>query len=171
MEEWKIERRKPGCSACARPFDSEEPHISAIVLAEGRFARADRCVACWAKREAEPFSYWHTKAPKREQKRLEDIAAMQEFFKKLITEPAADDTREKVTYLTALLLMRKKRVKAVGQKKRDGKARLVLEKSWDGDTVEIADPPISDPELESLKLEMERLFNLELGQESLARTP
>lgn len=169
MEEWKIERRKPGCTACARPFESEEPHISAIALVDGRFTRADQCLACWARRAAEPFSYWNTRAPKREQKRLEDIAAMQEFFKKLIADPVADDTREKITYLTALLLMRKKRVKAVGQKKRDGKTWLVLEKSWDGDAVEIADPPISDPELESLKLEMERIFNLELGQETLAR--
>ncbi|MBI2932084.1 MAG: hypothetical protein HYY16_10580 [Planctomycetes bacterium] len=169
MEDWKIERRKSGCTVCGRPFDSEERHLSAIFEADGRFQRRDQCLCCWEKRAEEPFSFWYTVAPKREQRRLEDVAAMVEFFKKLTAQPPQEETRSKVAYLTALLLMRKRRLKAVGSKTRESRAWLVLEKAWDGETVEIVDPPIADPELETLKLEMERLFDLELGQEALLR--
>jgi len=166
MDDWKIERRKPGCGVCGRAFESEERHVSTIVQAEGgHFARRDHCAGCWEKRTEEPFSFWNTAAPKREQKRLEDIAAMLEFFKRLVAQPSEDPTRAKVTYLTALLLMRKKRLKLAGQRA----GVLVIEKSWDGEPMEIADPPIGDAELESLKAEMERLFNLEMGAEPVAR--
>jgi hypothetical protein len=97
--------------------------------------------------------------PRREVKRLEDINAMQEFFKKLLEKPSDDANRQKVTYLTALLLARKRRLRLTGSK--DG--RLRIEKSWDGESTEIADPMIADTELETLKQQMEQLFVVELG--------
>jgi hypothetical protein len=160
-DEWKIDRRRPGCVVCARAFGSEETHVSGIMEIEGHFVRRDYCTACWEKRTEELFSFWITVAPKREQRTLEDINAMQDFFRKLVEKPAEDPLREKIVYLTALLLMRKKRLKAAGSRQRDGRPRLVLEKSWDGETIEIADPPIADDELERLKAEMEALFQTE----------
>jgi len=92
-------------------------------------------------------------------KRLEDINAMQEFFKKLLEKPSEDPNRQKIQYLTALLLARKRRIRLCGSK--DGKLRI--EKTWDGEATEIADPIIADTELEVLKLQMEQLFVVELG--------
>jgi len=92
-------------------------------------------------------------------KRLEDINAMQEFFKKLLEKPSDDDSRHKITYLTALLLARKRRIRLAGSK--DGKLRI--EKTWDGEATEIVDPIIADTELETLKQQMEQLFVVELG--------
>ena len=157
-EEWKIHKRGKSCSACQRDFRSEEEHYSGIVEVEGRFERRDVCLPCWAEKP-ELFSFWKTRTPKREEKRLEDINAMQEFFKKLLEKPSDDPSRQKITYLTALLLARKRRLKLAGSK--DGK--LKIEKGWDGETTEIADPPISDQELESLKKEMEQLFEIEFS--------
>jgi len=173
MEEWKIERRKRTCVGCAREFASEEVHNSAIRFVEGRFERIDTCLACWdrlfpAGAEA-PFSFWTTTAPKREKRRLEDIQAMVEFFKRLAERRSADPVHEKVLYLTSLLLMRKRRVKPAGAKRVDGRSFLVLEKAWDGETVEIADPVIGDAEIESLRSELERLFDVEVGAGELAR--
>jgi hypothetical protein len=158
-EEWKIEKRKPGCAGCSKSFGSEESHYSGIVEVEGRFARREYCLTCW-EGKPELFSFWLTLSAKKEQRTLEDINAMQDFFKKLIAEPTEDPTREKITYLAALLLMRKKRVKLAGPSKpRDGRNRLPLEKSWDGETVEIVEPAIADAELEQLKSDMEMLFS------------
>src|SRR5262245_64180011 len=118
MDEWKIERRKRSCAGCSREFDSEEKHRSAIRLAEGRFARIDSCLACWEKLFPAggdaPFSSWMTTAPKRGKRRLEDIAAMVEFFKRLVEARSEDPLHQKVLYLTYLLLMRKRRVRAAG---------------------------------------------------------
>lgn len=158
-DEWKIEKRRPGCAGCSRAFGSEETHYSGIVEADGRFARRDYCLKCWETKTEALFSHWMTLAPKREMRTLEDINAMQDFFRKLIAAPVEDPVREKIVYLTALLLMRKKRLKAAGPSKpRDGRNRLPLEKSWDGEIVEIAEPSIADGELEALKGSMEALF-------------
>jgi hypothetical protein len=157
-EEWKISKRSRSCSVCQREFGSEEWLYSGIAEVEGRFERRDVCVACWD-RKPELFSFWKTRMPRREVKRLEDINAMQEFFKKLLEKPSDDASRQKVTYLTALLLARKRRLRLSGSK--DG--RLRIEKSWDGESTEIADPMIADTELETLKQQMEQLFVVELG--------
>src|SRR5262245_49602014 len=163
MDDWKIERRKRGCPGCGREFESEERHRSAIRLTDGKFGRIDSCLACWDKLfpaggEA-PFSSWTTTAPRRGKRRLEDVAAMVEFFKRLLETRGADPVHDKVLYLTSLLLMRKRRVRAAGSKSAGGRMLLVLEKAWDGETVEIVDPAIPDDELGALKAELERLFD------------
>jgi hypothetical protein len=157
-EEWKISKRGRSCSVCQREFRSEEVMYSGIAEVEGKFARRDVCVPCWG-RQPELFSFWKTQMPRREVKRLEDINAMQEFFKKLLEKPSDDPARQKITYLTALLLARKRRLRLAGS--RDG--RLRIEKTWDGEASEIADPIISDGEIEALKEQMEQLFVVELG--------
>jgi hypothetical protein len=157
-EEWKIHKRGKSCSQCQRPFRSEEEHYSGIVEIENRFERRDLCSTCWAQKP-ELFSFWKTRTPKREERRLEDINAMQEFFKKLTEKPTEDPSRQKITYLTALLLARKRRLRLAGSK--DG--RLRIEKGWDGEAIEIVDPPISDDELEALKHQMEQLFEIEFS--------
>ncbi len=157
-EEWKIARRGRACSLCARAFRSEEEHYSGIVEVEARFERRDCCLPCWDRKPAF-FSYWRTRTPKREERRLEDLNAMTEFFKKLLEKPSDDPARQKVAYLTALLLARKRRIKILGS--RDGKLRI--EKGWDGEPAEIADPRITDAELADLRSQMEQLFELELS--------
>ena len=84
---------------------------------------------------------------------------MVEFFKRLTETRSDDPLQHKVLSLTSLLLMRKRRVKAAGSKSKDGRTFLVLEKAWDGETVEIVDPAIPDEELGTLKAELERMFD------------
>jgi hypothetical protein len=156
-EEWKISKRGRSCSVCQREFRSEEVLYSGIAETEGKFARRDVCVPCWD-RKPELFSFWKTQMPRREVKRLEDVNAMQEFFKRLLEKPSEDPARHKVTYLTALLLARKRRLRLAGSK--DGKLRI--EKGWDGEAAEIVDPVIADDEIETLKQQMEQLFVVEL---------
>ena len=159
-EDWKIQKRGKACHACGRVFGSEEEHYSGIAEIEGRFERRDLCLSCW---EMKPdlFSFWFTRTPRREERRLENLAAMVEFFKKLTGKPLEEPRRQKVAYLTALLLARKRRLKLCGT----SNGLLRIEKGWDGETIQIPDPPVSDEELDELKTEMEQLFELELGTE------
>ena len=159
QDDWKIQKRGKACSACQRSFRSEEEHYSGIVEVEERFERRDLCAPCWAQRP-ELFSFWKTRMPRIEQRRFEDVAAMVEFFKKLLEKSSEDPSRQKITYLMALLLARKRRVRLAGSK--DGKLRV--EKTWDGEAVDIADPVITDAELVDLRTQMEQLFVVEVGQ-------
>lgn len=159
MDDWKIDRRKRSCDPCRREFTSEEVHYSGIVEVETKFERRDLCLPCFDLKPFELFSFWKTQMPRREERRFEDIGAMTEFCKRLLASPSEDPMRRKILYLTSLVLMRKKRLKLVGV--REG--RLIVEKSWDGDTAEIPDPAIGEAELEPLKLEMEKLFEFEFA--------
>lgn len=161
-EDWKIERRKPHCGACNRDFDSEEIHYSGILETPEGFARRDYCLACWDGRRDELFSYWKTQSPIREERKLENVQAMADFFTRLVSEPLEDPTRRKVAYLVSLLLMRRRRIKLISS----SRGWLDLEKAWDGETVRIPDPVIAEGELDSLKGEMENLFNSEMGSVS-----
>ncbi len=162
QDDWKISKRARACSLCQRPFRSEEEHYSGIARVEVRFERRDVCLPCWTSQKPELFSFWKTAMPKIEQKRFEDVAAMVEFFKKLVETPTEDPVRLKVSYLMALLLARKRRVRLAGSK--GGKLRV--EKTWDGEAVEIAEPAISDAELADLRTQMEQIFSAELAPPS-----
>ncbi len=162
-EEWKIEKRSRACSLCQRVFRSEEEHYSGIAETEGRFGRRDVCLPCWEKKP-ELFSFWRTRTPRREDRKLENIAAMTDFFKKLLEKPLEEPNRQKIAYLTALLLARKRRLKLHGS----AGGKLRIEKTWDGETIEIPDPPISDAELADLRVQMEQLFEIEVGAGDLA---
>jgi hypothetical protein len=83
-----------------------------------------------------------------------------EFMKRLLAQPSDEPMRRKVAYLTALVLLRKRRLKLVGH--RNG--NLLVEKSWDGDAAEVPAPDIPDAELETLKVEMEKLFEVEFAR-------
>ncbi len=163
-EEWKIDRRGRGCAVCERKFESEEEHYSGIVEGEKGFQRRDICAACWD-RKPELFSFWKTRSPRREERRLENLAAMIDFFKRLIEKPSDDPLRAKITYLTALLLIRKRKLKLSGSPP----GSLRLERSWDGESFELPAPAIEDSELEHLRQQMEQLFEIEIGAAELER--
>ena len=177
-EDWKIEKRGKGCHACDRKFESEEVFYSGIaeitaqqeqpqgsaLRAAGRFERRDYCVPCWEKKP-ELFSFWKTRMERKEEKRLEDINAMQEFFRRLIAGPLEDPGRAKIAYLTALLLSRKRRIRLAGS----SGGRLKIEKTWDGESISIPEPVITDEELGDLRSRMEALFEIELGSGDLPK--
>ena len=154
MEEWKVGRRKSECSKCGQEFASGEIHYSGIFEDEDRFLRSDFCLSCWGAAEVRSFSHWKTITPKKVERRLEDIGAMAEFFNSLSRDENPTPLRQKVTYLTALLLMRKRRLKLAGREK----GYLLLERARDGISVRIAEPWIEESELEGLRKDMERLF-------------
>jgi hypothetical protein len=161
--EGRFERRDI-CLPCwaKKPAASAAPSVPAPQAAPALPAEAppqEGAKEGQAPQAKEIFSFWKTRMPKIEQRKLEDIAAMVEFFKKLIEKPSEDPSRQKVTYLMSLLLARKRRVKLAGSK--DGKLRV--EKTWDGETIEIVDPPITDAELADLRQQMEAIFDMELG--------
>jgi hypothetical protein len=58
--------------------------------------------------------------------------------------------------------MRKKKLKLLKTKQGEHQ-KMILEKSWDGETVEIQDPEITETELSTVKDQMEKLFDMEFG--------
>ena len=93
MPDWKIDKRKARCGSCDREFESREEHYSAIVQTPEGFRRRDFCIRCWDGKSAEPFSYWRTESPEKQERRLENVQAMIDFFCRLTSGPLEDGTR------------------------------------------------------------------------------
>jgi hypothetical protein len=67
-----------------------------------------------------------------------------------------------VKFFTALVLLRKKRVRLHGTKVTDQGALLRVEKIWDGESVDLVDPGINEEKLAEIRAQMEQLFEMEL---------
>ena len=65
--------------------------------------RRDVCLGCWEGKRSGFFSYWQTQAPPApEERRINNVQAMIDFFVRLVSEPLEDPTRRKVTYLVSM---------------------------------------------------------------------
>lgn len=162
-DEFKLERVKQVCAGCAREFQPNDALFSCIFRTEEQFQRRDYCRDCFVRRAEEPFSYWETRFPKREKPKLDDIEKVQRFFTNLLQKNPEGPNIPKIRFFTALVLMRKKRLKLLGTRMEQGQTVMRLEKTWDGESVDVADPGITETELGEVRAEMERLFDAELA--------
>jgi len=133
------------------------------------FRRRDYCVPCFEALPARPFSFWKRspaalsadagKAANREEKRerrRRDLDALVELFERL-SEPAAEPPpeREKLRYLLALALCRKKRLHLVELARTGGADCLVIRTSGEAELVSVPAPALSAEDLERLAGELE----------------
>ena len=165
VEEYKIDRLKRICCVCQKEFQSGNKLISAVLENEQQqLVRQDYCPECWPK-HPEVFSYWELKFPFREKPKLEDMEKVQKFFDKMLQKTEAQ--YDGVKFFTALVLLRKKRVRLHGTKTTDQGAMLRVEKIWDGESVDLVDPGINEEKLAEIRAQMEQLFDMEFSVQAV----
>ncbi len=166
MSDWKIDRKGTQCGACGKEFAAGETFVSAIWLREpptdeGAFERKDACPACFEAEEREPFSRWVTRLPPEKPKGpLLDLGLAREFLLRLVAE--ADPERRNVTYVLALLLLRKRRLKLLEQRREGDLAIMTLRVTGtdEGKEFEVPAPEPTAEETEEITAELSRLFGL-----------
>ncbi|TDJ78004.1 MAG: hypothetical protein E2O39_01775 [Planctomycetota bacterium] len=122
MAEWKIERRQGACSACERPFDEGERHVSTLAFRADVLARDDLCEPCFEERRAgtggpgqadagaEDLLWWFTRHSVAKKRTLQlDLPTLERLF--LDLEGRAEQHARELRYVLCLLLMRKRRLK------------------------------------------------------------
>ena len=159
MEGFKIRPAEEVCATCRRTFEAGEQIFSAIQMENDRFTRTDTCISC--RPEQEPFCSFTARAPLREVTQLTLKEEVREFFKKLEAMTERSRHQQRLMYLSALWLSRKKTLKLVETIRRDGQPVLRLQKAWDGETLELPEEPIPDGELPPLLEELGALFHLD----------
>lgn len=164
MEEWKIERSRRKCEACSKGFGALQDYYSGITELQETFTRKDYCPACWNPQRETYYSFWKTAAPPPTGRPKENVEVILDFFKKLALEKDLEPEKSKLRYLTALLLMRRKRLKLVRTDHRDGQDIMVLEKSWDGEPMDLPAPAIDETELNTLKLKIQELLDMPVNE-------
>jgi hypothetical protein len=155
--EWKINKSAKFCVLCHKEFSNGEEHYSSITKEDKDFVRKDTCKNCWGKDNLEPFSYWLTKA---EQKPKENLDAIVDFFNKLLLSSESDRKIENLKFILTLVLVRRKRLKLLQKVRQDNINYLDVEKIWDGQIARIKDLELNEQDLGELKLELEKLFDV-----------
>jgi len=162
VSDWKIARKSTACAACEKAFAPGESFVSAIYLGEGEhFERRDLHLDCFGEAADEPYSRWVTAIPeKKEKKPLLDLGLAKEFLLRLVKD--ADPEKRKVALVLALLLLRKRRLKFVGERgSADGPIMdLVIPTKTEDVAVALPAPELKSDETEEITAELGRLFGL-----------
>ena len=171
MSDWKIARKGTACATCGEVFGPGEAFVSAIWLGEdAQFVRRDLHLACFEAVEEEAYSRWVTAIPeKKEKKPPLDLGLAKEFLLRLVKE--ADPEKHKVALVLALLLLRKRRLKLLGERGTDdGRVMDLVVPAKTGDReICLPAPELEDSEAEEITAELGRLFGL--GDERDAEDP
>ncbi|MGH7338758.1 MAG: hypothetical protein ACREI7_14345 [Myxococcota bacterium] len=144
--------------ACDRPFPDGAMIVSAVYADGEGFLRRDLCEPCFPGREG-AFSAWKTRQPRTEEERVKlDLDLARDFLRRLVRE--GDPARAGLSYLLALLLARKRRVRILETVRGAGAETLRVQMPGDeGDeVVELRVPALDDAETARLQAELSGLF-------------
>lgn len=187
---YSIEPSDFRCAACSSEVAVDDSFFSAVFFEAEAFRRKSYCDACWKKPAAvlaEVFAFWRSRrpAPQATPRRLRfDPDLILEFFRRLTVEPAprgegvaasggepgageaADSNGEKtrLRLVLALLLIRKKLLVYESSAVRDGREWLKLSEKADPARAHLVEnPPLSDAQLEAVKVSLGELLQMDLG--------
>lgn len=106
---WKIVRAAESCSSCGRGFEPGEEFFSRLHLES--LSREDFCPGCWsAASPAGPSCFW--KARRRESEESGPRLPTLDTLRTLLRRRLAGGRQGPLTYFLALLLLRKRAVRA-----------------------------------------------------------
>ncbi len=171
MKQWEIAPGSRVCQACERKFGPDETYWSEIREAEDGYSRRDYCADCREAVEAQRegrVSSWRTvnrvaqKIPKLV---IDPVNAFELVETFSATDP--DDPRQKLAYLMALLLMRRKVIRFAGTEdgyllfKRGGRRKVWRVREFD----------FSEAEMDEIQSELGALLDLEEASAAESESP
>ncbi len=160
--EFKIRSSGKECLECRKRFQVGEAFYSLLRLEGERAEREDRCGECWEKfRPPGDCIWWRTRRREEKggKKRL-DFESIQALFFQVLEDPRPEVTG--LRYVTALLLVRKKKLKLLGTVLgEEGEVLRLSLPGGEGKILEVPVPPLDDQALETLKNQLKEALTLE----------
>ena len=165
------------CVRCEGEVLVESPFYSAICFEGEIFRRKSFCSKCWpetSETDSSFFAFWRSRrlAPEAGVRRVTfDPDLVLEFFRRL--KPKGDLTdgnsnmqpeeKSRLRLVLALLLLRRKYLVYESSASRDGQEWLKLSEKGDRErTYLVENPPLSDAQLESVKVSLGDLLQMEI---------
>jgi hypothetical protein len=150
-------------------------HAFAALFPSGEgYARKDYCPTCFDALPEPPFSFWRrtketlcavaTESAGKEERawaKRRDLDALLELFQRLALPPEGKALdAQKLRYLLALALIRKKRVHLVDLAREGGADCLVIRTSGEAEVISVPAPSLSREDMERLAQELQREIGL-----------
>ena len=169
QESFHVESSRRTCQSCGRVFQPTEEYVSGLAEVEPDeryphgMARRDFCSDHWAQQEGQGWiAFWKARVPVPEEptkKRLviDDDRLLEVFFRLAET---ADPLKLDLRYVIGLMLIRKRRLKLEGTKRRGGEAVLRVRKSRSKELHDLLDRKLSDQAIIGVSQEIGTLLDL-----------
>lgn len=165
LGEYKVGRCTRQCYALKRPLRGGEWYYSVVVEDGDDFKRREYSAEGWSEPPENAVGWWKSRMPADDEKKL--VLAPPAVLVDLLRQMDQVPNREKSRFLLALMLMRRRVVKAAepAQEQRDNVEYLRVEVATTGEVIEIPIPTITRGEADSLKDELNELLYCEAEEE------
>ena len=159
MTEYEIQPLSLHCAQTGRELKPGETYYSALTESPEGFRRLDYSAEVWQGPPDGTVAFWRAKVPSDsggKRRQLVDDSVVMEFFERL--EGAEDATKLNFRYILGLLLLRKKILKLTHVVHEGGREILVLRAAASGLEHRAVDPGLTEPQLEAVQVEVERIL-------------
>ncbi len=164
MADFKIRSSGKECMDCRKRFQVGEAFYSLLKFeAQDGPVREDRCVSCWkSKPPSSDYVWWLTRRRKpRNEKPKIDVESVKALFWKLLEKEKEEFAG--LRYVTALLLIRKKKLRLVGFRRCGDGEYLELKppgRNKNG-VFKVYVPVLSNEDLEDLKEKLKQSLTID----------
>ena len=155
---FKVRKGAKGCSSCETPFEPEQEFHSALFDEGEEWRREDFCVSCWAGRPEASFCTWKTRFQPEEKKPTFDQDRVLTIFDQVSEKESP--SRDRLRYLLALLLVRKRVFKLLRTSKTDEGENLRVQCPERDEEYDVHDPGFSAEEIAAAQAELAGLLDL-----------
>jgi len=167
-EDYQIESSRRTCHVCGRQFEPAEEYVSGLMEVERDEAhphglsRLDYCGEHWPADRTGWLAFWRTRVPEPEEpvrKRFViDEARMLDVLFRL--DGTEDAVKLDLRYVIGLILIRKRRLKLTGTRRRGGRSLMLVRKSRSKEIFELEDRRLSDEAVVAVSREIGSLLDL-----------
>ncbi len=161
MTNYQLQGPARVCAASGRELRPGERAYSVLTDEGGQFVRRDFAADAWPGPPAGAVAWWVGRVPDagKAAKPVINDELLVDCFEHLTD--TTDPARQNFRYVVALLLMRRKRFKFEDARKRGDAETLVVRDAKSGRKHEIADPQLSEAEMNAVRDEVFRVLGWE----------
>jgi hypothetical protein len=164
---WKLPRPGDCCAGCQQPLLAGMLCTTVVRLHADAPLREDLCTACGERAVADPeVCFWTRRRPESgNQRAVVDYAMLRELFGRMLQR--SDEVYRRLSYLVALVLIRKRFLRLVGFQRRAGREVMVVTRGAGQPTVDVPAPLLTAEDLLSVRDQLAQLMNADLADHEL----
>lgn len=178
MIDWSIQARAHQCQSCGRGFRDKEALHTLLFDDRNAYSRLDVCESCWASQHSQAashrkgfISHWlgvhMPPAPPPPEPIQKETA--EGLLRKLVERP--DSSHAAACFILAVMLERKRLLKARGQTGDTGHRVLLYEHAKSGELFTIPDPNLQLDQLEAVQRDVADLMERGLDAPPVPASP
>lgn len=166
-EDWKLPGRAERCSGCQGPLAAGTLVTTLVRLSPAGPERRDLCASCGESVDSQGDElFWRRLRPEGDgPRRVVDYAMLRELFGRMLGRP--DELYRRLSYLVALVLIRKRHLRLQGFEVRNGREVMVVTRGPGEPPLDVPAPFLTAEDMVGVRGHLTRLLNADLQDHDL----